>query len=210
MRGELCEEAIRLGRMLAELLPDSSEVLGLLALMLYQHARRAARLDETLELVALHEQDPALWDQAGIAEATQVIERSFRICVGGFYQTQAHIAALHVRESDSIKWEKIAFLYRYLCEIRPSPLFELNRIAAVAKLGKLSEADAALGEPGLQAALRDYPYYYALRASVRESLGQVAAAMQDYGLAASQTKNATEQRRLEQAIHRLAQGGASA
>ena len=206
IRKELCEEAIRLARMLTELMADCSEAHGLLALMLYQHSRRNARLNSANEIVPFDDQDRNLWDTDGIAEATRVVERSFRIRVGGFYQTQAHIAALHARENETeaVKWGKIVFLYDHLLALQPSPVLGLNRIAAVAKQGRLSEARAALDEPELMEALAEYPHFYSLRAALEEALGHTDFAVADYERAVSKTRSPAERDRLHARVRQLA------
>ncbi len=129
-RRELCEEAIRLGKVLAVLMPDEPEVFGLLALMLLQDARREARLDEGGELVLLEDQDRSLWDRARIEEGRRVLDRALRLRRPGPYQLQAAIASLHFE--DETDWRQIAELYGRLGELSPSPVVELNRGVAVA------------------------------------------------------------------------------
>ena len=129
-RAELCEEAIRLGKMLAVLMPDEAEALGLLALMLMQDARRDARVDEEGALVLLADQDRSLWDSGRIEEGRRVLDRALRLRRPGPYQLQAAIASLHFEENTD--WSEIVALYSRLGEIAPSPVVELNRAVAVA------------------------------------------------------------------------------
>ena len=129
-RAELCEEAIRLCKVLAVLMPDEPEVLGLLALMLLHDARRDARLDAAGELVLLEDQDRSLWDRAHVAEGRRVLDRALRLRRPGPYQLQAAIASLHFE--DETDWPQIAELYARLGEVTPSPVVELNRAVAVA------------------------------------------------------------------------------
>jgi RNA polymerase sigma-70 factor, ECF subfamily len=130
VRNELAEEAIRLSKLLAVLMPDEPEALGLLALLLFQDSRRAARLDAQGELVLLEDQNRALWDQARIAEGRRILERALAHRRPGPYQVQAAIAALHAE--DATDWAQIAALYARLAELTPSPVVELNRAVAVA------------------------------------------------------------------------------
>ena len=129
-RAELCDEAIRLGKVLAVLMPDEPEVLGLLALMLLHDARRAARLDSDGELVLLDDQDRSLWDSERIEEGRTMLDRALPLRRPGPYQLQAAIASLHLEpETD---WPQIAALYERLGQLTPSPVVELNRAVAVA------------------------------------------------------------------------------
>ena len=129
-RADLCEEAIRLGKMLALLMPDEPEAFGLLALMLLHDARRGARLDPEGELVLLDDQNHELWDAERIDEGRRMLERALRLRQPGPYQLQAAIASLHLDvETD---WPQIAALYGRLAQFTPSPVIELNRAVAVA------------------------------------------------------------------------------
>jgi RNA polymerase sigma-70 factor, ECF subfamily len=130
VRRELCAEAIRLGRILATLMPDEPEALGLLALMLLQDSRREARSDASGDLVLLEDQDRSLWDRAEIAEGSGLLERALRFGRPGPYVLQAAIAAEHARGATD--WARVTWLYDELAAIQPSPVVELNRAAAVA------------------------------------------------------------------------------
>jgi RNA polymerase sigma-70 factor (ECF subfamily) len=130
VRRELCDEAIRLGKLLAVLMPDEAEVLGMLALMLFHDSRREARLDERGELVLLEEQDRSLWDAERIDEGRRVLARAASLRRPGPYQLQAAIAAVHAEERTD--WEAVALLYERLAVLAPSPIVELNRAVAVA------------------------------------------------------------------------------
>jgi RNA polymerase sigma-70 factor (ECF subfamily) len=134
VRGELCSEAIRLGRLLRGLMPDDPEVAGLLALMLLHDARRDARVDVNGRYVALEEQDRTLWDQGRIREGLRALERALLMRRPGAYQLQAAIAALHVEAPTAAEtdWEQIAQLYDALLRINPSPVVAVNRAVAVA------------------------------------------------------------------------------
>jgi RNA polymerase sigma-70 factor (ECF subfamily) len=134
VRRDLCDEAIRLAKLLAVLMPDEPEALGLLALMLLHDSRREARLAADGSLVLLEDQDRTLWDQASIAEGLRVLDRALALRRPGPYQLQAAIAALHARaaQPDDTDWAEIALLYGRLAALRPSPVVELNRAVAVA------------------------------------------------------------------------------
>jgi RNA polymerase sigma-70 factor, ECF subfamily len=134
LRQGLCTEAIRLGRTLANLMPDEPEALGLLALMLLQHARRAARVDDAGDLVTLEQQDRALWATSEIDEGLGLLDAALRHDSAGHYQLQAAIAACHATAADAADtdWPRIAQLYGRLTELTPSPVVELNRAVAVA------------------------------------------------------------------------------
>jgi RNA polymerase sigma-70 factor (ECF subfamily) len=134
LRPELCAEAIRLGRLLVELMPDAAEADGLLALMLLQDARRAARLDAAGELVLLEDQDRALWDPGQIAEGRDRVRAALVAGPAGPYAIQAAIAALHAEApgASDTDWRQIAALYAVLQRVAPSPVVELNRAVAVA------------------------------------------------------------------------------
>jgi RNA polymerase sigma-70 factor (ECF subfamily) len=130
-RNDLSAEAIRLGRMLATLMPDEPEALGLLALMRLHDSRRLARVDAEGELVLLEEQDRSLWDREAIAEGRELVEHALRLRRVGPYQLQAAIAALHTEDGEA-DWPQIVALYGELGRVAPSPVVELNRAAAVA------------------------------------------------------------------------------
>jgi RNA polymerase sigma-70 factor, ECF subfamily len=133
VRDELCQEAIRLGRLLAQLMPDEPEVWGLLALMLLHDARRGARLDAAGRYVGLDEQDRALWDERELEEGRRALERALRQRSPGAYQLQAAIAALHVDapSAGQTDWAQIAQLYDTLASVSRSPVVEVNRAVAV-------------------------------------------------------------------------------
>ena len=134
IRRELCAEAIRLARLLCELMPDEPEALGLLALMLLQDARREARTSATGELIVLEEQDRTLWDGDEIAEGSALVERALRMRNAGPYQLQAAIAALHcgAQRRKTTDWPQIAALYGELIRVQPTAVVALNHAVAVA------------------------------------------------------------------------------
>jgi RNA polymerase sigma-70 factor, ECF subfamily len=157
VRADLCEEAIRLAKLLAVLMPDEPEALGLLALMLLHDARREARTAADGSIVLLGEQDRNRWSPERIAEGTRVLERALSFRRPGPYQLQAAIAALHVEEGET-DWPQIAALYGELARLEPSPLVELNRAVAVA----LAEGPAR----GLELLEKvDVPGYHLLHAT---------------------------------------------
>ena len=174
-RGELCEEAIRLGKVLAVLMPDEPEVLGLLALMLLHDARRAARLDDAGELVLLEDQDDSLWDDELISEGRGVLERALPLRKPGPYQLQAAIASLHLEpETD---WPQIAALYARLGSSAPSPVVELNRAVAVA----MSEGpERGLAVIDAIEGLDAYRHLHSARADLLRRLGRSREAAEAY------------------------------
>jgi RNA polymerase sigma-70 factor (ECF subfamily) len=165
-RGELAEEAIWLGRALAELMPDEPEVHGLLGLMLLHESRRGARFRDG-ELVLLADQDPGLWDPAGIAAGRAALDRALALHGGGPYVVQAAIASLHADEERD--WPQIAALYGELSRLTASPVVELNRAVAVAEV-EGPEAGLAIAD-GLD--LGDYRYLHSTRAELLRRLGRV-------------------------------------
>ena len=201
LRADLCREAIRLGRVLCELLPRDAENLGLLALMLLQDSRRDARIVDGA-LVTLEDQDRSLWDRAAIGEGCALIEKALRIGPSGPYQIQAAIAALHavaprLAETD---WPQIAALYGRLHQLNPSPVIALNRAAAIAMGGELETGLQIMA--GLEPALAGYHLFHAARADLLRRLDRPADAAQAYReairLAANQIEKKFLERRLEQ------------
>jgi RNA polymerase sigma-70 factor, ECF subfamily len=202
VRGELCEEAIRLGRLLCELMPDEAEVWGLYALMLLNDSRRAARVDEQGRYVALPEQDRSLWNGERIEGGLGALERSLRLAQPGRYQLQAAIAALHVQASDpdTTDWSQIAGLYGALAELDPSPVVQLNRAAAV---GFADGPDAGLEllEPLLgDAKLAGYQPLHALHADLLSRGGDSEGAERAFARAIELSANAVERAELERRL----------
>jgi RNA polymerase sigma-70 factor, ECF subfamily len=189
-RGDLAAEAIRLGRALAELMPDEPEVHGLLALMLLNDARREARFaDETVVLLA--EQDRSLWDLDEIAEGRAVLERALALGGSGPYALQAAIASLHLDEPQD--WPRLATLYGELADRTGSPVVELNRAVAVAEAGDV-EAALALVE---RLELDGYHYLHATRAELLRRLDRVDDARAAYDRALDLVHSDAERRFLE-------------
>jgi RNA polymerase sigma-70 factor (ECF subfamily) len=195
VRGELCDEAIWLARQLHRLLPDDAESTGLLALMLLQHSRAAARQDDTGELVRFAEQDRSRWDAAAIAEARALLATTGRGGPIGPYQVQAAIAALHAAatSADDVNWSRIADLYGLLHRLAPSPVVTVNRAVAVGRADG-PRAALALLEPVLaDGRLGGYPPLHAAHADLLERAGDVAGAAAAWRRAADLTRNSAEQ-----------------
>jgi RNA polymerase sigma-70 factor, ECF subfamily len=196
LRAELCDEAIRLGRLLVELLPNETEARALLALMLLHHARRAARLDSQGELVLLEEQDRALWDRGEIAEGLSLVEEALRSGGARPYALQAAIAALHARAATAAEtdWRQMAELYRLLLGLQASPVIELNRAVAVAQAHGEEAGLHLLDELESRGALPGYHLLPAARADLLRRLGRAAEAAEAYRRALGLAGNPAEQR----------------
>jgi RNA polymerase sigma-70 factor (ECF subfamily) len=205
VRGELCDEAIRLGELLCRLMPDDAEVWGLSALMLLHDARRAARVDPSGRYVALDAQDRSLWDQDRIREGLARLERAVRLRRPGEYQLQAAITALHVRapDADATDWAQIAELYGALGRLTPSPVIELNRAVAVG-LASTPAAGLELLEPLLNdPALERYQPLHAAHAELLNRAGDTDGAARAYQQAIALTANAIERAELERRLNTL-------
>jgi len=195
VREHLCEEAIRLGRLLAELMPDEPEVMGLLALMLLVSSRRAARATPDGDLVVLADQDRSRWDRDRIAEGQAIVRQCLRRNRPGPYQVQAAINAVHsdAPAAAATDWWQILELYDQLMEVAGSPVVALNRAVAVAEV-EGPEAALALVD-GLD--LDGYHLFHAIRADLLRRLGRDAEASAAYGAAIAGTGNAAERAFLE-------------
>jgi RNA polymerase sigma-70 factor (ECF subfamily) len=198
VRVDLCEEAIRLGRLLAVLMPDEPEALGLLALMLLQDSRRDARTGPGGELVLLAHQDRSLWHRERIAEGGRVLERARSQRRPGPYQLQAAIAAVH--SADETDWARVAELYGELAALAPSPVVELNRAVAVAM--------AHGPERGLEIVdriegLDDYRLFHSTRADLLRRADRRSDAEPAYRRALELTPNPVERRFLERRLAEL-------
>ena len=189
-RVDLSAEALRLGRSLVELMPDEAEAHALLALMLINHARTAARFQGS-ELVLLDDQDRSLWDQDRIEEGRELLGRALALHGRGSYLVQAAIADLHLQEPRD--WEEIALLYERLEQITSSPVVTMNRAIAIAEL-QGPEAGLALLD-GLE--LPDYRYYHSTRADLLRRLGRTDDARAAYDRALELTQPGPERRFLE-------------
>jgi RNA polymerase sigma-70 factor (ECF subfamily) len=209
-RADLSGEAIRLGRLLAELLPEP-EVFGLLALMLLHESRRAARTSPDGELVLLADQDRALWDGAMIAEGCALVERALRSRRFGPYTLQAAIAAVHAEAgtAEETDWAQIVGLYDVLLRADPSPVVELNRAAAVAMrdgpAAGLARVDALLA----RGELAGYHLAHSARADLLRRLGRTADARAAYERALELAKQEPERRFLERRIGEMESGDAA-
>jgi RNA polymerase sigma-70 factor (ECF subfamily) len=205
IRRELTGEAIRLGRILASLLPDAPEVLGLLALMLLHDARREARTGPAGELVLLEDQDRGRWSRERIDEGQALLERAMRMRRVGPYQLQAAIASLHdeAPSSAATDWAQIAALYRILGDMQPSPVVELNRAVAVAMADGPAAGLALVDRVAATGQLDDYPYLHAARADLLRRLGERAAAATAYRRALELTANEPERAFLERRLAEL-------
>ena len=195
VREDLCAEAIRLGRLLAELMPDEPEVTGLLALMLLISARRPSRTTPDGDLVRLAEQDRSLWDRSLIAEGQALVRRCLRLGRPGPYQIQAAINAVHsdAPSADVTDWGQILTLYDQLMAIAPSPVVSLNRAVAVAEVEGPEAALALVDELHLAG----YHLFHAIRADLLRRLGRDAEAATAYEAAIELTENAAERAFLE-------------
>jgi RNA polymerase sigma-70 factor, ECF subfamily len=200
IRRELCAEAIRLGRVLATLMPDEPEVLGLLALMLLQDSRRDTRVSATGELVLLEDQDRSRWDRQEIEEGIRALDRALRLGAKGQYQIQAAIAALHAEAArpEDTDWRQIAMLYGRLFELQPSPVVALNRAVAVA-MAEGPESGLEVMEP-LARDLDRYHHFHSARADLLRRMGQRDEAAQAYKRALELTGNAVERRFLRRRL----------
>ncbi|HEU5009622.1 MAG TPA: RNA polymerase sigma factor [Gaiellaceae bacterium] len=194
VRADLCDEAIRLGKLLAVLMPDEAEVLGVLALMLLQDSRRAARVGEAGEIVLLEDQDRSLWNPARIDEGVRVLDRAVSIRNPGPYQLQAAIAAAHAEDRPR---EEIVLLYDALAALDPSPVVRLNRAVAVALAGDVGRGLALIDEIDV---LDDYHLLHAARADLCRRLGRRDEAAAAYRRALALTANETETRYLERRL----------
>jgi RNA polymerase sigma-70 factor (ECF subfamily) len=204
-RGELSAEAIRLTRVLASLMPDEPEVLGLLALMLLHDARREARTGSDGQLVLLEDQDRARWDAARIAEGKALLERAMRMRRAGVYQLQAAIAALHddAATPDDTDWAQIAAIYRVLGEMTPSAVVELNRAVAVAMADGPAAGLGLIDRLAEDGDLDAYPYLHAARADLLRRLDRRAEAVTAYRRALELTANEPERAFLERRLAEL-------
>jgi RNA polymerase sigma-70 factor (ECF subfamily) len=187
-RTDLCAEAIRLGRQLAELMPDEPEVLGLLGLMLLVESRRAARTAPDGSLVPLDEQDRGRWDEELAEQGRDLVRRCLRRDRPGPYQVQAAIQAVH--SEPPTDWRQVVALYDHLLALTPTPVVALNRAVAVAEVDG-PEAGLALVEE-LRSALGGHHLFHATRADLLRRLGRGDEAAAAYAEAAARTRNAVE------------------
>jgi len=203
VRRELCEEAIRLAKLLAVLMPDEAEALGLLALLLLQDSRREARVGADGTLVLLEDQDRSRWDAGRIDEGRRVLERALALGRPGPYQLQAAIAATHSEAgtADETDWGAIAALYDALGRMTPSPVVELNRAVAVAMARGAAEGLVLVEQiEGLDG----YHLLHATRADLLRRLGRAAEAAESYRRALALAGNRVERDFLERRLLEIA------
>ncbi|MGZ3680390.1 MAG: RNA polymerase sigma factor [Ktedonobacterales bacterium] len=203
VRENLCTEAIRLGRLLAELMPDEPEVMGLLALMLLAESRRATRTSPDGDLVLLADQDRSRWDRSLIAEGQAIVRQCLRRNQPGLYQIQAAINAVHsdVPAAADTDWWQILQLYNQLMSLRPTPVVALNRAVAVAEV----EGPAAALALVESLDLGGYHLFHSIRADLLRRLGRNAEAARAYEAAIARTENATERDFLHRRLQTLPQ-----
>ena len=196
IRRELCAEAIRLGRVLCQLMPDQPETQALLGLMLLHDSRRDARVSADGELVLLEEQDRGLWHRAQIEEGTRLTEAALRTGASGMYAVQASIAALHAnaKTPQDTDWRQIVGLYDVLLRQNPSPVIEVNRAVAVAMAFSLEQGLALLDELEKRTELADFHSVPAARADLLRRLGRTEEAATAYRRALSFATNDVERR----------------
>jgi len=202
IRRNLCAEAIRLARLLVELMPDEPEALGLLSLMLLHDARQAARLDPAGDLVTLEEQDRSFWDHAAIADACALLDRAMRLRRPGPYQLQAAIAACHAtaETADKTDWAEIVILYDRLDQLVPTPVVALNRAVAVAMAFGPQAGLDLVDEIERRDELTDYYLLPATRADLLRRLGRDADARSAYVRALQLVPTDAERRFLEKRL----------
>jgi RNA polymerase sigma-70 factor, ECF subfamily len=206
VRRELCDEAIRLARLLAELMPDEPEALGLLALLLLHHARRGARVGTGGELVLLDEQDRSRWDQATIVEGVGLLDRAVRLGRLGPYRVQAAIAALHATaaSAEATDWPRILALYDALARLAPSPVVELNRAVAIAMAHGPEQGLTRVEELAAAGELDGYHLLHATRADLLRRLGRAAEAGDAYRRAMTLAGNPVERAFLSRRLAEVA------
>ena len=210
VRAQLCDEAIRLSRLLLTLFPSEPEIMGLTALLLLQHARMAARFDTNGAIVLLEDQNRTLWDRAMIAEGLVLLDKAIRHGRRGPYQVQAAIAALHARAAapEDTDWRQIDLLYGALEELTPSPVVTLNRAVAAAKV-KGPAAGLAMIEP-LAPQLSGYFHFFGVKGAFLQQLGRNAEAREAFDRAVSLANTAAEAAHIRMHLDRLSKFGQTA
>lgn len=204
VRTDLCSEGIRLGRLLAQMMPDEPEVLGLLALMVLHDSRRDARMSSDGELVLLEEQDRTLWNAEKIKDGVELVEKSLQIRRPNPYQVQAAIAALHAQAqtAEQTDWLQIVGLYGVLLKVSPSPVVQLNRAVAVAMAFGADQGLALIDRPDVAGALDGYRWFHSARADLLRRLERFDEAVAAYQRAMTLTENNVERAFL---VRRLAE-----
>jgi RNA polymerase sigma-70 factor (ECF subfamily) len=203
IRGALCDEAIRLGRLLLKLFPAEPEIMGLTALFLLQHARTPARLDADGAIILLDDQNRDLWNTDLIAEGLALLDKAIRHRRPGPYQVQAAIAALHARapRPEATDWAEVDALYATLERMQPSPVITLNRVVAVAKV-KGPAAALAMIEP-LAEQLSGYFYFFGVKGWLLEQTGRRQEARESFERAIALAHSASEAAHIRQHLDRL-------
>ena len=206
LRLSLSEEAIRLARLLVRLFPSEPEILGLLALLLLQHARAPARVDAEGAIVLLEDQDRSLWDRGMIAEGEALLEKAMRHRRPGPYQIQAAIAALHSTAAgpEDTDWAEIELLYAGLEQLEPSPVVTLNRAVAVSR-ARGPEAALDMIAP-LQAKLSGYFHFFGVKGALLKELGRAAEAREAFDRAIALARTAQEAAHIRMHLDRLETG----
>jgi RNA polymerase sigma-70 factor (ECF subfamily) len=204
LREDLCREAIRLGRALAELMSDEPEIVGLLALMLLVESRRETRIGNDGDLVLLADQDRTRWNRVLIDEGQELVKRCLRIGRPGYYQIQAAINAVHSDASSvsTTDWLQILALYDQLLTVAPTPVVALNRAVALAEVEGEEAALAVVNK--LQ--LSDYQLFHIVRADLLRRLRRTEEAIAAYQLAIDQSGNDIERRFLRRRVDQLSAG----
>jgi len=205
VRPPLCEQAIRLGRMLTELLPAQPECRALLALMLLHDARSSTRVDQNGDIVLLEDQDRASWNHAQIAEGAALVEAVLRAGPPGRYALEAAIAALHAQapRAAATDWPQIAALYGLLVRVHPSPVVELNRAVAVAMADGLERGLAIIDQLDARGELASYHLLSVARAELLRRLARLEDAAAAYRRALGLVKNEVERRHLERRLSEI-------
>jgi RNA polymerase sigma-70 factor (ECF subfamily) len=210
MRASLCDEAIRLARLLLRLFPSEPEMMGLTALMLLQHSRAAARFDGNGELVLLDDQDRALWNRGMIAEGLALLDKAIRHRRRGIYQIQAAIAAIHAHAATpaDTDWNEIEQLYGALEALTPSPVITLNRAVAVSKAR--GAADALTMITPLEPKLSGYFHYFGVKGALLKDLGRNEDARIAFDRAIALANSPAEAAHIRMHLDKLAKEGAAA
>ena len=202
VRGDLCAEAIRLGQLLCQLLPQNTEARGLLALMFLHDARRPARVDSGGDLILLEDQDRSLWNSEQIREGLMLMDSALRLGPVGPYAIQAAIAGAHARASSPAEtdWHNIAALYSYLIRLRPSPVIELNHAVAVAMADGPAQGLRLIDSLHARGELTDYHLLWAARADLLRRLERWPEAAASYREALALAKTEPERRFLRRRL----------
>lgn len=208
VRAPLCEEAIRLARLLLRLFQNEPEIMGLTALLLLQHARAAARFDSDGEVILLEDQDRSLWNRKMITEGTALIDKAMRHRRAGPYQVQAAIAALHASapKPEETDWHQIDLLYATLEQLQPSPVVTLNRSVALSKV-KGPEAALALISP-LEQRLSGYFHFFGVKGAYLMQLGRDEEARVAFDRAIALANTSAEAAHIRMHLDRLIKDGA--